>query len=96
MGHIVAIGHYTWLALIFVLLTLLPYALMTLESVLLWKRSRILATALMVLGFAAILTGDLVGFLSSVWLIVGAEHVLGLVIYYVTSLGQLAAGIGLL
>jgi hypothetical protein len=85
-----------------------PYALMTLGGVLLWKRSRSFATAMIGLGFLAALAGDAVGLggiiqLSNVlgahpgstYFIVEHFHMFPFLIRYVGLVGLWAAAVGL-
>ena len=90
----------TW-ALLFVL----PYAVLTVAGVLLWKRSRSVAAFLVALGFAAALLGQVAGFFVNVELsaamrnrgVVGLHlHGLPWLAHYLGIGGIWVAAVGLL
>ena len=83
---------FVWWGLI---VTVVPFAFLTLGSVLLWRRCRSPPTALMASGFAVLFVACLVGYLSGVWLILSTYQTLGLVLNHLSEVGEWAAGIGL-
>ena len=83
---------YTWWGLV---VTVLPFGLLTLGSVLLWRRCRSLPTAFMASGFAVLFVSCLVGYLSGVWLIISTYQTLGLVLNHLAELGEWVAGASL-
>ena len=87
--------HYTWHALDYAALTLLPYALMVAGSVVLWKRHNSLPAALMALGFAIILATQLLQFLPFFWLALYTQEEPAAALYRTSQLGQVLAGFGL-
>jgi hypothetical protein len=89
--------QYTWYALVFLLFTLLPYVLMTVGSVLLWRRGRSCALLLMTLGFGAIVVGALAIFFTGASNALGYDFARRLAVLgnYVRFSGQFVAGIGL-
>ena len=77
------------------IVTVIPFGVLALGGILLWRRCRSLPTALMGLGFTVLFVACLMGYLSGVWLIISTYQSLGLVLNHLAELGQWVAGVGL-